>query len=427
MSILRFRDKIFINSIWIMFEKILALFGLIFITSFLAKYIGPENFGKLSFATTLFAVVQTISTWGTDVICSKRLSQKHESGLRILLSISVLRGIIFFLTSIPLLLYMWFEVDLLSFIFAIAVGTATYIAIQDVYIIYNDVTLKAIYNVFANIIGLLVSLGLRFVIAYYELDPVYLVLPIILIALIPFFIRRAIFIKKTSFKIKKLSYRHKINYSKYIFISGFSLVLSAVAITIYVNISQFLLGILVSKVSLGIFAVAVTLGGAWSFVNLAFLTSFTPKLYQSKNEIEASKNTAKITKIMSLFAFFYFTFFYFTGKFFINKLYGNAYIDAFEISLILIVATAFSNFGQVYARYMFLFNGFKYLMYKTFCLMTFGVFLAYMLISRYQIFGAAYTILIVEFLSLTLFNYFFRNFDVLKAQATLFGFVRKEK
>ncbi|RSC22471.1 MULTISPECIES: oligosaccharide flippase family protein [Acinetobacter] len=427
MNFLKLKDKVFINSIWIMFEKILALFGLIFITSFLAKYIGPENFGKLSFATTLFAMVQTISIWGTDVVCSKRISQKHDSGLSLLLSISVLRGIIFFLTSIPLLLYMWFEVDSLSFIFAIAVGAATYITIQDIYILYNDVTLKAIYNVFANIIGLLVSLGLRFVIAYYELDPVYLVLPIILIALIPFFIRRAIFIKKTSFKIKKLSYRHKINYSKYVFISGFSLVLSAVAITIYVNISQFLLGIMVSKTSLGVFAVAVTLGGAWSFVNLAFLTSFTPRLYQSKNEIEASENTTIIIKIMLLFSLLYIVFFYFFGKFFINKLYGSAYISAFEISLILIMATIFSNFGQVYARYMFLFNGFKYLMYKTFFLMVFGVILAYILISKYQIFGAAYTILIVEFLSLTLFNYFFRNFDVLKAQATLFGFVRKEK
>jgi O-antigen/teichoic acid export membrane protein len=44
-------------------EKIISIFGLIFVTSFVAKYIGPENFGKLTFAGSLFAIVQTISLW----------------------------------------------------------------------------------------------------------------------------------------------------------------------------------------------------------------------------------------------------------------------------------------------------------------------------------------------------------------------------
>ena len=60
----KFKNKIFLNSIWIILEKLIALFGLIFVTSFVAKYIGPESFGKLSFATTIFAVVQTLAIWG---------------------------------------------------------------------------------------------------------------------------------------------------------------------------------------------------------------------------------------------------------------------------------------------------------------------------------------------------------------------------
>lgn len=421
----KFKNKIFLNSIWIILEKLIALFGLIFVTSFVAKYIGPESFGKLSFATTIFAVVQTLAIWGTDVICSKRIAQNHDSGLRLLKSISLLRAIVFFVTSIPLLIYMWIETDYLSFIFALAVGVSAYISVQDIYILYNDVTLKAIYNVFANIIGLIVSLILRFIIAYFELDVIYLVFPIILIALIPFFIRRYIFNKnnKTILSFNKI--KSRIKYSKYVLRSGSSLVLSALAITVYVNVSQFLLGVMISKKSLGIFTVGVTLGSAWSFVNNAFLTSFTPKLYQSKNNVEASLVAANISRIMTIFFISYLVAFYFIGEYLIQKLYGNEYIEAFNIALILVVSTFLSNLGQVYARYMFLYNGFNYLMYKTFILVVFGVFIAYVLIDRYQMYGAAIAVLIVELFSLTLFNYLFKKFEILKAQLVVFGLKRK--
>ncbi len=421
----KFKNKIFLNSIWIILEKLIALLGLIFVTSFVAKYIGPESFGKLSFATTIFAVVQTLAIWGTDVICSKRIAQNHDSGLRLLKSISLLRAIVFFVTSIPLLIYMWIETDYLSFIFALAVGVSAYISVQDIYILYNDVTLKAIYNVFANIIGLIVSLILRFIIAYFELDVIYLVFPIILIALIPFFIRRYIFNKNNKNILSFNKIKSRIKYSKYVLRSGSSLVLSALAITVYVNVSQFLLGVMISKKSLGIFTVGVTLGSAWSFVNNAFLTSFTPKLYQSKNNVEASLVAANISRIMTIFFIIYLVAFYFIGEYLIQKLYGNEYIEAFNIALILVVSTFLSNLGQVYARYMFLYNGFNYLMYKTFILVVFGVFIAYVLIDRYQMYGAAIAVLIVELFSLTLFNYLFKKFEILKAQLVVFGLKRK--
>lgn len=421
----KFKNKIFLNSIWIILEKLIALFGLIFVTSFVAKYIGPESFGKLSFATTIFAVVQTLAIWGTDVICSKRIAQNHDSGLRLLKSISLLRAIVFFVTSIPLLIYMWIETDYLSFIFALAVGVSAYISVQDIYILYNDVTLKAIYNVFANIIGLIISLILRFIIAYFELDVIYLVFPIILIALIPFFIRRYIFNKKNKNILSFNKIKSRIKYSKYVLKSGSSLVLSALAITVYINVSQFLLGVMISKKSLGIFTVGVTLGSAWSFVNNAFLTSFTPKLYQSKDNAEASLVAASISRIMTIFFVLYMVTFYFIGEYLIQKLYGSDYIEAFNIALILVVSTFLSNLGQVYARYMFLYNGFNYLMYKTFILVVFGVFIAYVLIDRYQMYGAAMAVLIVELFSLTLFNYLFKRFEILKAQLVVFGLKRK--
>ena len=42
-------------------------FGLIS-WQFVAKYIGPENFGKLTFVETIFAILQTLYLMGTEIV-----------------------------------------------------------------------------------------------------------------------------------------------------------------------------------------------------------------------------------------------------------------------------------------------------------------------------------------------------------------------
>ncbi|HHJ1290610.1 TPA: oligosaccharide flippase family protein, partial [Proteus mirabilis] len=74
------------NSSWIIIEKLLSIFGLIFITSYVAKYIGPDNFGKLSYAISIFIIIQTVSMLGTDTILFKRISKNRDSGISLMLS-----------------------------------------------------------------------------------------------------------------------------------------------------------------------------------------------------------------------------------------------------------------------------------------------------------------------------------------------------
>lgn len=70
--------KIISNSFWMMFEKLIGIFGLIFVTSYVAKYIGPENFGKIALATTVFTFVQTLTWFGNQEILFKRVSKNNS-------------------------------------------------------------------------------------------------------------------------------------------------------------------------------------------------------------------------------------------------------------------------------------------------------------------------------------------------------------
>ncbi|MFX5487101.1 hypothetical protein ABTD86_12480, partial [Acinetobacter baumannii] len=68
-------DPRIINSLWMLIEKSISLFGLIFVVSAVAKYTGPSIYGEISLAASIFLVVKTIAQLGLDQIYFKYSSQ----------------------------------------------------------------------------------------------------------------------------------------------------------------------------------------------------------------------------------------------------------------------------------------------------------------------------------------------------------------
>lgn len=58
----------------------------------------------------------------------------------------------------------------------------------DHYAIYFNAVLKSKINVYFNIIGLSLSLLLRYLIVYFKFEIIYLAIPIMLTSIIPFFL-----------------------------------------------------------------------------------------------------------------------------------------------------------------------------------------------------------------------------------------------
>ena len=89
--------------------------------SYVAKYIGPTNFGKITLATTLFTFVQTFTWFGNQEILFKRVSRNSKSGLQYLHATQRIRQVIFLLSSIPVLIWFYYYTDALSFVFGLTI------------------------------------------------------------------------------------------------------------------------------------------------------------------------------------------------------------------------------------------------------------------------------------------------------------------
>lgn len=413
------KNKIIKNTFWLLGERIINILGLIFVTSYVAKYLGPDNFGKLSLATYIYSLIQTIAIWGSDTISVKRISRNKSSGLSMLMSLRMIRVPIFIIAFIPTEIYIYITSDKLTLYYSLAVALSSLIAIQDFFVIANDATYNSKYNVITNVIGVFISFLVRYLIVLYQLDIVFFCLPIVLLNLVPYMLRYFNFRVNNKITLKLDKSRRKF-YFKYVLASGLPIVISSVSVAIYFNTSRLMLGAVESVKSLGIYSVAITLGSSWGFVNNAFITSITPKLYSKDSVDKTCFIAAFMSQFVIVITFLYAVFFFLLGDFIINSLYGYEYLSSFYVTFPLILSTGLSGLGMVTTRYIINYNGYSFLGRKATCVCVLGLFISYFFIKIWGMLGAAISTLAIEFISLTVMNYFFKGCSVFKMHLSIF-------
>lgn len=399
-----FSGKIVSNSLWMMLEKVISIFGLIFVTSYVAKYIGPTNFGKIALATTLFTFVQTLTWFGNQEILFKRVSKNHQSGLNYLSNTQKIRFYLFLLMSLPILFGLYVFTDLLTLVFGIATALATYFITQDIYAVYNNAVLHSYINAIVNMVGLSIALAVRYVIVLFEMEYAYLSIPIVLVTLIPYLLKRYWF--NRSLKTPILNQQ---KYRKYYFLAGGSLVISTLAVSFYTQITSLMLAKLTSLKDLGIYAVAVTLGTAWSFINFAVITSVLSKIYREKSHYESYVMIAKLNLVILAVSLSVVAVLGLFGQWIIEILYGAAYQNAYKLLIILALSTMLSGLGTIAARLMVKEESYTYISKKMLFVALSALPISYGMIYVYGLIGAAYSVFIIELLSLTIFNYFYKD------------------
>lgn len=401
---------------WMMSEKVITLFGLFFVTSFVAKYIGPSRFGQLALAIAIFQVVQVVAQLGCDNIIFKRVSQNATSGLKLIYSSFAIRAAIYIFIAFIVLAFFYKDTDFINFVFLLSVCIACFFTSMDVFTIYNDATLNSKFNTIANVFGLIIGLVLRYIIAFFELPIHLLSLPIVLTTMVPFIIRLYF-----TPKIRNIKLKYKRRYNSYLFATGIPLVISTISMTIYSRVNQFSLSYFSGSYELGIYSVALTLGTAWVFIGNALSISFLSKIYSEKDEFLAKDKTsgliASVFTVLLVFPVFFVLF----GKRIIFILYGNDYLAAYNILVILCLSTIVTSLGFISNRYIVKLSGYNYLSKKTILILLFSIPISIAMVYQWGLYGAAYSVLIIELLSLTIMNYFFRKGVVLKMHLGAFN------
>ena len=408
------------NSMWMIAEKLIAVFGLIFVTSYVAKYVGPTTFGIISIAMLVFQFIQTIALMGSDVILLKRIAQNHHSGLRLMMATSLLVLVLYCVLSIVGMAIMEEEWSADALVFICAAAIACLFSSIDLVNIYNEARLNARLNVIANVIGLAISLTVRFLISYYQLEPAWLAIPIVLATFIPFTIKLTLFLLYER-RAPLPALRHVKKYSRYMLVSGMSLIFSAIAVALYTRVNQISVSYFLGVKEAGIFSVALTLSTAWVFLPSALLASFYPAFFAERNDQQAIVKAQKLHLLVIGVSAAVIVAIWLLSGWFIRDFYGEQYLDAVAPTLLLSLGAMCAVLSSVMDRFIIKYNGYRYLVKKTFAVLVICLLSSLLLVPHFGLTGAAMSVVLTEFLSFSLLNYFFPAQPVMRIHLIFFN------
>jgi O-antigen/teichoic acid export membrane protein len=157
------------------------------------------------------------------------------------------------------------------------------------------------------------------------------------------------------------------------------------------------------------------------------ITSYFSKIYAISNKIQEIKYLRQIHLIVIGVAFFVFLGVLLFGAWLIQNLYGVDFVEAVKLLPYIVLATLLSALGTISYRYIIKLNGYKYLSIKMLVISLISIPFSYLFIRNYGIFGAAYCFIAIEFLSLTIANYLFKNGCILEMHLNTFGLNFKTK
>ena len=400
--------KYFKNTSWLLGEKILRMVVGLFVGIWVARYLGPEQFGLFSYAQAFVGLFTAIAGLGLDGIIVRELVKDPSKQ-------AVLLGTAFYLKLIGALLVLLAlagavtlsHQDSLTTWLIFIIASATVFQSFNIIDFFFQAKVLSKYVVYANIISLFISSFIKIGLILTNASLIafaWVVLfdsVILMLGFIYYFQRHA------KLNIKKL------NFSKAMAINllkdSWPLILSGLVISIYMKVDQIMIKEMLNTEAVGQYAAAATLSEAWYFIPMVIASSLFPAIINAKKQSEELyyERLQKLYDLMVWMAIAIALPMTFLSDWVVSLLYGEQYDQAGEVLMIHIWAGVFVFLGVAYSKYLTNENLTKKFFYRTFLGMLINIILNILLIPKYGINGAAIATLLGQFSA----NYIYDIFD----------------
>ena len=395
-------QKILANINWLFFDKILSLCIGLFVVAWIARYLGPENFGILNYALAFVALFSVLSTLGLGNIPVRNIVREPFKKNQILGStffLKFLGSLILFASTFIVISFLRPD-DYIMRIFVAIVAFGYLFKSFNAIDLWFQSQVQSKYTVFARsaafivvaIIKVILILTKAPLIAFVCMFGVELVL-----AAIGLFIFYQLKSGNSLFKWKV-----RFDTIKELLKDSWPLIFSGVAVVIYMKIDQIMVGQMIGNKELGYYSAAVRLSEIWYFIPVAILGSVFPALVRAKKKSK-KLYLGRLQKLYDFSAWFPICIaiiITFTSGFIINLLYGSEYSASAIVLSIHIWSGVLVFLGNVITKHMVVENLTKIIFFRTTVGATVNILLNLIFIPKYGIIGAAVATLMSFFISI---------------------------
>lgn len=395
------------NSGWLMFDKLTRLTLGLIVGAWVARYLGPTQYGELAYVITYIAFFQAVATLGLDGIVVREIAQNKDQSNTVLGTVFALRlgvGVICWITAIGSMILLN-GIDDHTVILTILVGGPLIFQAADTIDLWFQSQSQSRLTVLAKITAYLISSGIKIALIYNEASLVAFASIVAIEGLIG-----AIGLT-ISYTRLPTAHRWKSAQStaRQLLSESWPFILSGISIMIYMRIDQIMIKEMLGPQQLGIYAAVLPLATLWQFAPLMLNASLSPFVARKKAEGEISYLNA-LRKIFKLYALLGWIVCISTAALapsLINILYGPQYQQGEIILSIYVFTNIFVNMGL--AQALWLLNERRAIIgfFNTIVGATFAILGNWLIIPEFGIIGVAVVAVVSQFLSAVLMNIFF--------------------
>ena len=273
--------KILGNIGWLLAERVLRM-GVGFVTiAWIARYLGSEQFGLLNYAIAIVSILSMLAKLGLEKIIVRDLVREPSTKYKTLgtaFFLQIASGIAAFCLAILIVLWLRPNDQIARIIVAIIAATVTLEAFNVIDLWFQS-QVQSKYTVWAKNTAFLIVTLVR-------INLIRSQAPLVAFAWAAFIevalgvVGLAITYQFTGEQI--LAWQLKADRVKVLMKESWPLILSSLAIMIYLRVDQVMLGELADDTAVGIYSAATRLSEVWPFIAIAIVNSFTASLVEAK-------------------------------------------------------------------------------------------------------------------------------------------------
>lgn len=386
--------RILENSKWLLFDNIVRFGGGFLVTAWMARYLGPGQFGAFNYAFAFASFFTFLGTLGLNEIIVRniiRIPSQRDDIIGTAFLLRILGGTIAF--GFALALISFFSPSDTTTHWLVGILTAGIIFQSfDVIDFYFQSQLQSRYVVWARIVAFIfVSLFKIFLILKHASLIAFAwawSLEFLLAGIGLVFVYR---LRGFSLKIERFQNR----IAQSLMRDSWPMILSGIAVMINMRIDQIMIRHMLGEREVGIYAAAAKVSEAWYLIGMIIISSTFPIIMNLKKESESlyRKKCRQLYKVLIIVGAVAFCATFLMAKPIIFLLYGQAYSQSSAVLSMHVLGVVFVYLGAA-STYALVANGLqKYHIYRTVLGCAVSVVLNLILIPRFGLMGAVYSML----------------------------------
>ncbi|MGV0999615.1 MAG: flippase [Fluviibacter sp.] len=380
------------NNAWALAERAVRLLITFFVGSYLVRYLGPSDYGKLSFVQGVMSIVWVVAALGLDNLLTIKLARFPKNAVKLAGSVFLIKTIAQWLVLGGLYVYLavsGLESSLKEYVFILSLGVFIQGTNVVVSVLQSNNEFKRLSLL--QFVQNLVSTLLKVAFIYWALPLVAFVYVLLIDFLIYHVGLYAIGKQKGMCFMAGASRKLCLQLLR----DCTPLMLASVTYVLFIRVDQLMVQAFVGDAALGQYSAALRLIDVWYVLPVVFCTTIVPSLVGARRDdpVLYAKLVRRLYGGLAWLGIFIAIFMLYFGEQIIYLLYGARYSGSLEVVWVLALTLPLSFMGFALDNVLQVSGLNKQLFYRLVFSLCLLVGLNGLLLPRIGVSGAAYALL----------------------------------